>query len=109
MNQRVLKVESVLRQITASELAKLSSYSAHITVTDVDVSPDMRNGIIWIGIMAGSADERDNIQKHIEGLRGEIQSAVAAGLKSKRTPRITFKLDTGGEHADKIDRLIKGL
>jgi ribosome-binding factor A len=109
MSQRIAKIESLIQHIVAVGLTdQLEGDAAAITVTRVDVSPDMRHAIIWLGIL-GSATEHERLLKRVLGRRPEIQAIVAGRLSTKFVPRLDFKLDTGGAYAAEIDRLLKAL
>jgi ribosome-binding factor A len=108
-SQRVAKVESLVQQAVAAELAKiLERDGAAVTVTRVDAAPDLRNATVWIGIL-GNAREQDRLWARIEGVLGVMQAAVGAKFRMKYAPRLTVKRDTGGAYAAEIDRLLRGL
>ncbi len=109
MSQRIAKIESLIQHIAAAALPDLlEADAAAITVTRVDVSPDMRNAIIWLGIL-GSPHDHERLMKRVEGRKGEIQAVVASRLTTKFVPRLSFRPDTGGAYAAEIDRLLKAL
>jgi ribosome-binding factor A len=106
MGQRIPKVESLVQQVVASEVSKaLGRNSGRVTVTRVDVSPDMRHAIIWLGIIG---DDK-SVFAILAREQHDIQKGVAAVMKSKFIPRIEFYHDSGGAHAQDIDRLLKGI
>lgn len=106
MSQRIAKVESLVRQVVATAIREHVAESARITVTAVDVSPDMRHAVVWLGIVA------DNSEVVFESAKAEtahIQADLAAKMTTKFVPRIDLRHDEGGEHAEHISRLIQGL
>jgi ribosome-binding factor A len=104
MSQRTEKVASLVQQIVARELtARL--HAPELTVTGVDVTPDLRHATIWLGQLKPDPE----LMKRVEQERGNIQAAVARQLTTKFVPRLSFKPDSGGEYADRINRLIQGL
>ncbi len=108
-SQRVAKVESLILQAVAAEIASiLERDSASVTVTRVDAAPDLRNATVWIGLL-GKPEQQDRLWARIEGVRGGLQAVVGEKFRMKYAPRLTFKRDTGGEYAAEIDRLLKGL
>lgn len=109
MSQRVAKMESVIQQAAAAGLAeRLGSDSASVTVTRVDASPDLRHAIIWLGIL-GSPSQQERVFALADSYRSEVQASVASQLTTKFTPRLVFKLDTGGAYAAEIEQLLKQL
>jgi ribosome-binding factor A len=104
MTQRTEKVASLIKQIVATELAARLR-TPEVTVTAVDVSPDLRQATIWLGLLDSSSD----LLERVVAERPGIQSAVARQLTTKFVPRLHFKADSGGEYADHISRLIRDL
>src|SRR5688572_14381120 len=98
MTQRTRKVASLVQQIVAAELRQ-SVPIPNITVTKVDVSPDLRHATVWLGIVEATAARQIEILKEVNESRHAIQSAVSASLSTKFVPRIEFKQDVGGEYA----------
>ncbi len=105
MPQRIPKVESLVQQTVAAELVRvLERDSGRVTVTRVDVSPDMRHAIIWLGIIGDDT----HIFARLKREAHSIQAGVAAKMATKFIPRIEFKYDSGGAHAADIERLLRG-
>lgn len=109
MSQRTEKVESLVQQVVANGLlAELGGEMARVTVTRVEVSPDLRSALVWIGIVAeGSAQQQ--LFERIEELRPQLQRDVAGQMTTKFVPRLQLKLDSGGEYAARMERLLSDL
>lgn len=109
MSQRTEKVARLIQQITAAELSRLPE-SAQFTITRADVSPDLREATVWVGVVVSDPDEVEKLfKKHLYPYRKQFQEAVARGLSTKFVPRLSFKRDASGAYADEITRLIRGL
>ena len=109
MTQRVPKIESVIQQAVASELAELLQRAgAQVTVTRVDAAPDLRNATVWIGLL-GNVAGASRLWLNIEREQGALQAAVGSKLTTRFIPRLHLRRDTGGEYAAEIDRLLRGL
>jgi ribosome-binding factor A len=109
MSQRTEKVESLSQQVVATGLLdQLGGDMARVTVTRVDVSPDLRHAIVWIGIVASGADQTQLFER-VDELRPDLQRDVAERLTTKFVPRLSLKLDTGGEYAAQMERLLNNL
>lgn len=107
MSQRVEKVESVVRQVVAAELInELGSAGAGVTVTAVDVSPDLRQATVWLGVVTGDPEA---IMEQVQAARRAVQAKLAATLTTKFVPRLQFQLDQGGQYADHISRILHDL
>lgn len=108
MSQRTSKVASTIQQLVAAEITRLPE-SARYTVTKVDVTPDMRQATVWIGVLAKTERQAGELFTEAESARSDLQAAVAQNLTTKFTPRLALRRDVSGEYADSISRLIKGL
>jgi len=75
-----------------------------LTVTEVRVSPDLKNATAYVMPLAGAhAGEAMEALKRASGfLRRELAQAV----KLRIVPTIGFALDTSFEHASRIDALL---
>jgi ribosome-binding factor A len=109
VSQRTQKVESLVRQTVATAIThELGPGAARITVTAVDVSPDLKNATVWLGILEGES-KRHKTFESVQDVRPALQSAVAKTLTTKYVPKIELKLDTGGDYAQHIADIIREL
>lgn len=110
MSQRTEKVESLVRQIVAQALLEeLGPEGARVTVTGVDVSPDLRHAIVWLGILAGNESEQKSIFERVLASRHDAQRALAKVMTTKFVPVLEFRPDSGGEYADYMEQIFKKL
>jgi ribosome-binding factor A len=77
-----------------------------ITVTDVEVSPDLRQATVYVGILADEP-ERTQSLKILGKAAGFIQSKVGKRVRLKYTPQLRFVLDTSIDESIKITRLLR--
>jgi|GEM_PF-1904087 len=108
MSERVRKVESLIQQVVAGELTQLPD-AARLTITKVQVSPDLRNATVWVGILADDEAVAMQLFTAAAAHRAAFQEAVARKLTTKFVPRLTLERDTGGHYAQQITKLIRGL
>lgn len=106
MSKRTEQMESVVQHTVATSLREHLSTHAVVTVTGVEVPPDLKHATVWVSVLGGDEDE---IMQQVQDVRRDVQGDVNAQMKSKFTPRLEFKLDKGGEYADHINRVLKGL
>lgn len=78
------------------------------TVTDVEVSPDIRTAKVFYTV-GGGASVRTETQRGLESAAGFIKSTLAATLTIKRMPEITFVYDTSLDYGEKIDKILQEL
>ena len=86
---RALRVNQVLRQVLADELERLADADERlrlVTVTAVDMAPDMRTAVVY---MATSTRRPPGAR----GAPGAIAARRGRPDTMKRTPRLTFPAD----------------
>ncbi len=66
----------------------------HVTVTSVEVSPDMRQAKVNISVMGDDTMQRLSLQG-LKSAAGFLQSKVAQRIETRYTPRLEFILDMG--------------
>lgn len=79
--------------------------SAKVSVTDVEVSRDLRHATIFVSIL-GDEEAREETLKGLRSATGYIRSEVGKAVKLRATPEIHFKLDTSIEHGANIMALL---
>jgi ribosome-binding factor A len=105
MKQRAERMARIVRRVVSSELLKLMP-QAHISLTQIDVSDDMRYATIWVSSFSQSKTSLESLVDEISSHREELQQALAQQLETKFTPSLRFKPDPGKEHAQRVDRLL---
>jgi ribosome-binding factor A len=109
-SQRQLRVGEEIRHLLAELLERGDMRDpelrdARITVTSVDVSPDLRNATAFIMPLGGQDKERllAAMRRAAPWFRARV--GEKAGLRS--APEIRFQLDTTFDEADKIGALLR--
>lgn len=81
--------------------------SALLTVTDVILSPNLRDADVHIRLV-GPEEDIENDKKAIEHSRIEIQNQIAKRLRMKFSPRLHFHIGVAPE-LDYVDTLLQNL
>jgi ribosome-binding factor A len=103
MTTRTAKVNALLEATIAEAIRRdYGDPTNLVTVTKVEVAPDLRTANVWI------ATYRDGTWEDIMALRPLLQRAVAAAMTSKNTPRLTLRQDLSGEYAARIHEALRG-
>src|SRR5574344_146625 len=80
------------------------------TVTEVDVSPDLRTARVFISFMTDNQEEIDAAIKGLKKASGFLLSALASRLNLRYMPALDLRYDSLLTESMKIDALIrKGL
>ncbi len=77
----------------------------HVSITKVDVSPDLRNARVMFGVY-GDQDPKE-AAKGLESCKGFIRSTLARVLEMKYVPALQFKQDLSAQRQDEMERLFK--
>jgi ribosome-binding factor A len=107
--QRQLRVGEELRHALAyilgrQEMRDPALQNATVTVTEVRVSPDLKNATAFVMPLGGAqaAETIAGLRRGAPYLRG----LVAREVPLRHVPTLGFELDTSFEHAHRIDTLL---
>ncbi len=109
-SQRQLRIAERVRRIAIDYLSR--EFFTHkdlqdpssVTVTEVQVSPDLRSATAFIMPLAGA--NADKVVKALNSERNRFTHFIAKNLETKNSPRISFLLDTTFDEVDKINALL---
>lgn len=109
MKHRLARVAEVLkRELSAAILREVPADGALITVNSIDVSPDLRNADVHVGVL-GTAAQQKTAMERLERHRAVLQSECAKRVVLKFTPHLHFRLDDsivrGSRVLDILDEL----
>ncbi len=76
-----------------------------VTVTDVEVSKDLRNVKIFVSVY-GSDQERSDTMAGLESARGYIRTEIGKRIKLRYTPEISFRFDESIARGARIMELL---
>lgn len=102
MKNRLVRVAEILkRELSVIVLREVPSGGALITVNAVDVSPDLRNADVHVGVM-GTAAQQKQVLERLEQARPLLQAECAKRVVLKFTPHLHFKLDASVERGSRV-------
>jgi ribosome-binding factor A len=109
-SQRQLRVGEEIRQALAQMFAHGETHipaldSGSITVSEVRVSPDLKNATVYVMPLAGANKESimAQLKEHTNRMRHLLRHKVIL----RYLPKLTFKLDTSYEVASRIHQLLE--
>jgi ribosome-binding factor A len=79
-----------------------------VTVTDVDVTPDLRLATVYVSVMGGD----DEVKQTLDGLKsatGFFRRELGSTLSLRFMPELSFRLDKSLEQGLHIDQLLDSL
>lgn len=107
-SRRLLKAASAIREVVSSAiLMELRDPRVRdVTVTNVEVAPDMRTAKVSVSIMGD--EKKQNLG--LIGLRnsaGFLQSRISDRIETRYTPRLVFEIDKGVKHSIEVARILR--
>ncbi len=109
--QRQLRVGEEIRHVLATVLMrgdvpwpKGFAAPATVTVTEVQVSPDLKNATAFV-MPLGGVQLKETVAA-LNASVGFFRHAVAQEIKLRYTPRLVFASDDTFAYAERIDRIL---
>lgn len=106
-NRRVEQVAGLLR----TELSEVVRREVHdprvgfITITTVDVSPDLKNARVFVSCLGTDEEQRDSIRA-LRHAAGFLRTALGGRLRMRAVPQLDFKLDSSMAEAEEVQRVL---
>ena len=109
-SQRQLRVGELIKQslgqIFLRDEAKVPTLTTkNITVTEVRMSPDLKNARAYVIPLGGK--DTDNTVNALTKFSHLIRKALSKKIDMKFLPKVYFVSDTSFDYAEKIEKLIK--
>ena len=104
---RIEKLQELIKQEMGKMLLKelKDPRIGFVTVTDVEMTGDLREAKIYVSIMGGE----EQVKSSLEGLNsalGFIRREIGHRIRLRFTPEISFTLDTSLDYGDHIQKLL---
>jgi ribosome-binding factor A len=106
-SRRVQKAAEAIREVVSMAiLTELQDPRVQgVTVTFVEVSPDMRQAKVHVSVMGD--DTKQKLCLHgLESSAGFLQTKIGKRIDTRYTPRLRFELDMGVKKSLAIARLL---
>lgn len=109
-SQRQLRAGELVRHalvevLTREELRHPELAGQSITVSEVRLSPDLRQATCFVMPLGGG--ERETVVAALNRVAPWLGAQVARRVRMKYTPRLRFLLDESFDEANRIDSLLK--
>ena len=106
-SRRVLKAAEAIREVVG--MAILTDLKdpriQDVTVTYVEVSPDMRHAKVHVSVMGDEKKQQLSL-RGLQSAAGYLQSKVNQRIDTRYTPRIAFLLDQGVKKSIEVSRIL---
>jgi ribosome-binding factor A len=78
---------------------------AGVTITDVDVTPDLMLARIYFSVLGGAEEEKE-AQAGLQSASGFLRSQLAGRIYLRFVPELSFHLDTSAAYARRIEDIL---
>ncbi len=109
-SRRPEQVAETLRQVITDALLRevRDPRVGFVTVTGVEVTGDLSHARVHVSV-GGEEAERTRALEGLQSAAGFLRTRASRVLTTRTVPELHFELDTGLEHAARIDRLLQEL
>ncbi len=76
-----------------------------VTVTGVEVAPDMRQAKVYVSVMGNEVKQNLSL-RGLQSAAGFLQSKVAKRIDTRYTPRLQFVLDQGVKKQIEVSQIL---
>ena len=100
--------ENIKRTLSEIFLEKglLNYSSSYISVTQVDISPDLKNAKIYLDIFNQNQEMKTKVLNYFNDLEKTLRFELSKKIKLRYTPEISFIEDKTQENAFRIEKII---
>ena len=109
-SQRQLRVGEEIRHVIAGILARgelhepvLASHS--VTVTEVRMSPDLKNASVYVIALGG--EDNEQVLEALTRARSYLRFLMGKAVHLRYTPKLTFMSDTSFDEGNRIDAILR--
>ncbi|MDB4400598.1 30S ribosome-binding factor RbfA [Akkermansiaceae bacterium] len=104
MAKRLDRVNALMRREISAVIQRDFEWKGSlVTVTDVVVTQDLKEGKVFISVLAGNAKE---VVGRLNKKHGEIQKTVSKRVVLKNTPVLNFRVDTSAARGVDVVNLL---
>jgi len=102
MKYRLERVREVLKRELGSIMVRELRFSSPlVTVSDVDITPDLKQAHVFISAIGSDAQRREAIEL-LDQNRAMLQHELSKRVVIKYTPHLNFKLDESIERGSRV-------
>jgi ribosome-binding factor A len=101
------RVAEEFREVLAEEIPRLKDPRiGFLTVTRVDVSPDLRRATVYYTVLGEHRDHRAT-RAGLQSARAHLRSELGRQVRLKFTPELEFEEDVGLAQVERVTELLR--
>lgn len=105
MSERQARVGTVLKECAATFIQYEANTNPLITVTRVDISPDLKKAIVFFTTIPDGKEAESLI--FLKRSASAMRQYIKEHAKLKRIPHLDFMVDAGERHRQHIDEVMQ--
>ena len=107
-SRRVEKAAEAIREVVSMAiLTELQDPRVRdVTVTYVEVSPDLRHAKVHVSVMGDEARQKLSL-RGLQNAAGFLQAKIAKGIEIRYTPKLSFLLDQGVKRSIAVAQILQ--
>jgi ribosome-binding factor A len=106
---RTARVNEVVREVLADEIERLSDPRlGFVTLTDVEVSPDLRNAKVFYSVL-GPSEQHEETHKALVSAGGHLRASLGRQVRLKYLPYLDFREDPAIAQGQRVEEIIRAL
>ena len=98
------RAESILKDLAADFIERHSNRTSLVTVTSVDLSPDMKNAVIFLSVLP--EEKGHQVVEFLERWRNDFREYTKKHARLRVIPHYEFRIDKGEMNRQRIEELI---
>jgi ribosome-binding factor A len=108
MSDRMMRVNSTLREVLAEEIERMSDSRLElVSVTAVDTAPNLRSATVYVDVLAEEA--REPALTALRRAAKRLQAVIGAQVRMMYTPTLEFAIDPGVTGGERIEKNLRDL
>ncbi len=101
------RVAEEFREVLAEEIPQLKDPRVgFVTVTRVEVTPDLRKAIVYYTVLGQERDHR-RTRAGLNSAKAHLRSVLGQQVRMKFTPDLEFEEDVGLAQVERVTELLK--
>ncbi len=104
-SNRQEKVNKLIKELIAGFLNRERSNASLISVTSINVSPDLKKATVFISVLPTSQEKTALL--FAKRKKPEMREFLKQNMQTKNVPFLEVELDLGEKNRQKIDELLR--
>ncbi len=103
------EMQKYISEVISFKLSNSELEGSFITVSKVDVTPDLFQARVFISILPGKNYTKEQIFAIINNARGFIRHEVSEKINLRVSPELIFILDESLDYGQKINKILNSI